>query len=211
MTTPKFAIDFVKIRANLVNTVAKYTGVQVIEEEPEAPDAPRPNKPYISLKITSPALKQGDDSTRNVTDSDGNLTTQVVRGGQRQMNVQFDAYGNSHEEAYNYMALIQSSLELETMQADLRVAGIAVWLNGNVVDMSALLNTGYEGRAMMEVQFGIAANTIEDVGAIDTAQTSGTITTDTGQQITMTPTGDLGDLRLPDGTLIVTEKGQPII
>lgn len=94
------------------------------------------------------------------------------------MTVSFQCYGNSHEEAYNYMSLWQTSLDLQNIQEILRSAGIAVWTIGTVADLSSLLNTGYEGRANMDCTFGLAFNLESDLGAIETVPVQGTITTD---------------------------------
>lgn len=173
-------LDFNAIRKALVDEVQKVTQVTCILLEPETQNVPRPPKPYFGLKFITPAAKFGDDSAQAVPDINGNPTTVWNYGGQRKMSVEFNCFGNSHEEAYNYMCLWQSALELETVQADLRTAQIAVWLNGNVADLSALLNTGFEGRAQMDVQFGIAANMTADLGEIDTAIVTGSILTDQG-------------------------------
>ena len=82
------------------------------------------------------------------------------------MTVSFDAYAESHEDAYNLLSLWQTALDEENTQALLREAGIAVWTIGTVADLSALLNTGYEGRAHMDCQMGIAMNLQSDLGEI---------------------------------------------
>ena len=96
------------------------------------------------------------------------------------MSVSFHVYALDKDQAYNYMALWQACLDQFTTQEWLRRAGIAVWLIGNVADLSQLLNTGYEGRTQMDVQFGIASNLTEDLGAIEKVAVTGTIQTDTG-------------------------------
>lgn len=177
-TVPNMPLNFDALRKALVEEIQRVTAVTCIVAEPETQNVPRPPKPYFTLKMVSPAIKQGDDSASNLGGTVWN------RGGQRKMVVDFNCYGCSHEQAYNYAALWQSSLELETVQARLRKAGIAVWLNGSVQDLSALLNSGFEGRALLEVAFGVAANLTEDLGAIQTINVSGDVTTD--QDITET-------------------------
>jgi hypothetical protein len=167
----KLPLDFDKIRAALVRECQRVTGLTCILEEPETQNAPRPAKPYFSFKMVSPAIKSGDDSAEQV-----GVSTTWNRGGQRKLVADFNAYGCSHEDAYNYMALWQSALELETVQANLRASGVAVWLNGSVRDLSQLLVTGFEGRAQMEVNFGIAANLTEDLSAIETVNVTGDVT-----------------------------------
>lgn len=177
MPLPKLPIDFNAIRKALSNEVQRVTGLTCILEEPETQNAPRPPKPYFSFKLVGPAIKSGDDSS----DVIGTTTTVWNVGGQRKVMVDFNTYGCSHEDAYGYMALWQSALETETTQGKLRTAGIAVWLNGSVQDISQLLNTAYEGRAHMEVAFGVAANIEDERGAIENVTTTGTVTTDQGE------------------------------
>lgn len=178
MSIPRFPINYDALRKALVDEVQRITHLLCIVAEPEVPNSPRPPRPYLTLKMISPAIKQGDDSAENVADDMGASTEVWNRGGQRKLVVDFNCYGKSHEQAYDYLSLWQSSLDLETVQTNLRKAGIAVWLASNVADLSALLNTGYEGRATLQVEFGIASNLTEDLGSIETINVDGVTTSD---------------------------------
>ena len=147
----------------------------VAYEEPETQNVPRPDVPYMTFKFTTPGAKSGDDTKSWVLDSRGNPTTVVNSGGVRKMTVDFNSYADSHENAYNIMATWQTALDLEDIQAILRAAGVAVWIIGDVADLSKLLDSGYEGRAHMTCTFGIAMNLQSDLGEIDTVQVSGTV------------------------------------
>lgn len=171
----KLALDYNPIRIALVREVRKVTGLECILEEGTTQNYPRPPLPYFSFKITTPGARYGDDSSQY--DSTGTIFSS---GGQRKMSVSFHCYTKEHEDAYNFMTLWQTSLDLRTVQEDLRRTGIAVWIIGTVADLSQLLNTGYEARAQMDVQFGVAANLTEDLGEIDSAQIHGDIDTDQG-------------------------------
>lgn len=183
-TTYKLTPDFNQIRATIAREIVKVTGLssnQVVLEEPEQINAPRPQKPYFGFKITTPGARYGDDSKTNVLDNMGNPTEVWNSGGPRKMTIDFHCFGKSHEEAYNLMCLWQSALDLEDIQSDLRSAGIAVWIIGTVADLSALLNTGYEGRAHMDCQFGLAFNIQSNLGEIDSGAVEGTVNFDGGQ------------------------------
>jgi hypothetical protein len=169
---PTFPIDYSAIRQAFAAEIKAVTGLIAIIEEPVTQNAPRPCLPYFSFKLTTPGAKSGDDSTFYAGDG---ATTLFGKGGNRKMSVSFNCYAATQEEAYDYMALWQGSLELPNVQAVLRESGIAVWLIGTVADLSALLNTGYEGRSHMDVQFGIASNLVEDDGAIEHADITGTV------------------------------------
>ena len=172
-----YSLNFHVIRKALYDAVKTATGLETILEEPTLQGAPRPAKPYMSFKIIVPAYKTGDDDSRYSTG------TKFNRGGQRRMTVSFHSYAVEQEDAYNYMGLLQSSFETLSIQEILRKKGIAVWVIGTVADFTQLLNTGYEARAQMDVQFGIAANVSEDLGEIDTVEIEGRITTDSGDEI----------------------------
>lgn len=174
-------IDYDAIRKAIIREMEAITEMVVIEEEPETQDAPRPEVPYMSMKIIVPGAKFGDDSqVAHKTDDTHYSDTLVDIGGQRRMTVSFHAYGKSHEQAYGIMSLWQTSLDLKAVQEALRKAGIAVWTIGNVADNSQLLNTGYEGRAQMDCTFGIASNLsgVPGTGVIERVTGTGTVTTD---------------------------------
>ena len=164
-----FPIDFNAIRIALVNEIKVVTGLTCIVEEATYQNAPRPNLPYFGMKIITPSVKVGDDTKYNIS---GDIWGS---GGQRKMVVSFDCYAMEQETAYNYMSLWQTALDLENIQFDLRKAGIAVWLMETVADLSLLLNTGYEGRAHMDVTFGIAMNLSSNLSEIDSVQVIGDV------------------------------------
>jgi len=180
MITPKLPVDYNLIRKVICNQVQISTGILCVLEEPETAYDRRPTLPYFSFKITTPSVKQGDDSKQNVKDAQGNATSIWNSGGQRKMMVDFNCYAHTHEEAFNYMGLWQTTLDLEDIQQNLRDYGIAVWIIGTIADLSKLLNTGYEGRAHLDCSFGIAMNLQSDLGYMDQGTVEGVIASDSG-------------------------------
>lgn len=168
-------VDYEAIRILISREITRNTGVEGILEEPETQDAPRPGLPYFSFKFTSPGIKSGDDDKRNILDGDGNPTNRWVSGGVRKMAISFHCYAKSHEEAYNYMGLWQAALDSEPVQENLRRGGVAVWVIGNVADLSQLLNTGYEGRSQLDCSFGVASNYVSDLGSMESVEVQGSI------------------------------------
>lgn len=164
--------NFNDVRKALVNEVTSVTGKICILEEAQYQNAPRPDLPYFSMKMTTLADKNADDSYQWLDGTTWNV------GGQRKMMIDFNAYANSQEEAYNLMCLWQIALEARPVQEDLRISGISVQLIGSVTDLSMLLNSGYEGRSHLDVQFGLAFNMTVDLGTIERTGISGTIDTD---------------------------------
>jgi hypothetical protein len=173
-------VDYNLIRKLFANQITAVTGLLAILEEPEGPVDKRPPLPYFSYKIMNPGMKSGDDSKAPVPDTSTQPPTPTSiwnSGGVRKMMVDFNVYATSHEEAFNYMMTWQTALDLEDVQAALRLLGVAVWVIGNVADLSKLLNTGYEGRAHLDCSFGIAANLQSDLGSIDSVTVTGTVST----------------------------------
>lgn len=179
--TQGLAIDFNLIRIAMVRCMQgvlpkqKNQPIPIAYAEPETQNVNRPDLPYFTFKFTTPAAKNGDDTKSWVLDDSGNPTSVVNSGGVRKMTVDFDCYGTSHEEAYNLMGTWQTALDLEDIQAVLRLSGIAVWIIGGIADLSSLLNTAYEGRAHMTCEFGIAMNLQSDLGEMDSVGVTGTI------------------------------------
>jgi hypothetical protein len=197
MANQTLAVDFNKIRIAFARcmqgVLPKLPDVTqpmtVALAEPETQNTPQPKLPYFTFKFTTPGAKSGDDTKSWVLDNMGNPTTIVNSGGVRKMTIDFDSYAQSHEDAYNFMAIWQTALDLEDIQAILRQTGIAVWIIGNVADLSALLNTGYEGRAHMTCTFGIAMNLQSDLGEMDHVQVSGTVKESPGGSEIAVPQG----------------------
>lgn len=171
---PTLPIDFEFIRVALNREVTKVVGDICIEAEPTTQDAERPKLPYFWMKITTPAARYGDDAVSYVSGTQFNV------GGNRKMTVSFNCAGNSHTDAYNMMGKWHAAIGSPAIRNELRASGIAVWQVGPVADLSQLLNTGYEGRAQMDVQFGIASNLTQDLGAIESAEVTGTVDTQAG-------------------------------
>lgn len=188
MPLKQVPIDYNDLRKSLIREVAKVTGLDnnhVLWWQPETQDVPRPSRPYVSVGIPTPSSKFGDDNK----DYDSE-TGQWNSGGVRRMTVAFEAYGSSHEEAYNYAAVLQTALDMADIQADLRAAGMAVWTIGGIADLSQLLNTGYEGRARLEVQMGISMNLQSDLGYMKTVNVTGEV--DTGDEAVSVTTQVVG-------------------
>ena len=149
-------IDFNALRVAIVAAVAQVTGLtdnSIIMSEPEQPNAPRPPLPYVTLKFSSPLVAPKGMPAWNVDDQ-GTYSQRT----QRSFTVSFNTYGPSHEAAYTLMATIQAGFDMMPVQQGLSAAGIAVWTLGAILDLSVLLNTGYEGRAQMDITYGVAAN-----------------------------------------------------
>lgn len=171
---PVYPIDHDAIRIALVAMVGWVTGLDsqhVVMAEPEVSGAPRPCKPYVSLKCTDPSIKYGRDSVM----LPGEGETLTTYGGQRGVSFSFNFYGRSHEEANSLAGLLQAALGTAPVYELLRSKGIGVLDPGPVRDLSEMMNTGWEGRSQMDCLFGVASNLRVDLGHIEQAPFAGTI------------------------------------
>lgn len=190
MSAQKRPLDFTAFRALLATTVGNVTGRPCILAEQKGQGGqplPRPELPYLTLKLTTPAAKDGDDSRQyeDVPPVDDDPVTQVkvTTGGIRRMSVSFQSFAVEQEDAYGIMCLLQSALEQLGVQQTLRRGGVAVWVIGAVADLTQVLNTGYEARAQMDVQFGVAANVTETVDVVQSVAVDGTVKTQGGTTV----------------------------
>src|SRR6185503_13551988 len=106
----------------------------------------------------------------------GQQTYYYQAQGPRGMDVLFTAFADTHETALGMMATWQSLLGTARVREQLRASGIASWTMANVEDKSALLDTGYQGRAAMTVTFGVVACIASEPstqGVVDTATIQG--------------------------------------
>jgi hypothetical protein len=176
MATSTQPIDYAAIRVGLVRAIQWATPLDqdhVIMSEPEVANAPRPSLPYMTLKIITSAIRFGDDVAAHVSEL-GETSTVYNYGGQREMVVSFNVYGRTHEEAYGLAALWQARLDQIPTQTLLRQSGLAVWLIGEVRDLSMLLATGFEGRAQLDCRMGLASNLTADLGRMEEFDIQGT-------------------------------------
>ena len=196
MPTPLFPIDYNAVRVALVRAVELVTQLDqnhVVTSEPEEADAPRPSNPYATIKILSPGIRYGWDWLEDLGNGSYNLS------GPRGILVSFNLYGRSHEEAYNYAALLSSAFRSEDVAGYLAQAGLSVWNIGAVTDISELLNTGYEGRANITCTFGTTSVYAQSPGYVQTVVVDGSVFLDNGLVLKITLDGVPGVAGLPVG------------
>lgn len=150
---------------------SEFPNIQVIIEKP---NVPRPPLPYFSILLTTPIQKVGSrDSREHVND-----TTWTI-GGQRRFTLSVRSYvspkGKGFFNAQNNLVQLQDSLEDENRRNELTIAGLAVWFSSDILDITELLETGYEPRAQFDIEFGIASNREADLGAIEKVKITGTL------------------------------------
>ena len=164
-------IDFNVVRTNLYNwAIANLpAGMPVIWLYP---NAPRPAVDYVSLYIST-VTQVGWDWTQDPLDNTG-VSSMV---GDREFIVQAQAYGG---DPVTVLQNLRTSLQKQTVLDSLRVNGI-VFFNWNPInDVTELVDSRFEQRASMDINFRIADVYTDNLGVISTVVL---------QEIIMNPSG----------------------
>lgn len=148
-----------------------YTTQTIIVDRP---NTRRPQKPYISINVSTPIQKLGHtDPTQHVNDSNFNI------GGQRSFVMSVKAYVDKNQQdffdAQDLLLQLQDALEDPIKRETLDQAGLAPWEVGDILDVTELVETGYEPRAQIDITMGIVSNREADFGAIETVEITPTI------------------------------------
>lgn len=160
-------IDYAALRQTLsqmVQTATGLSGNQVIMAEPEGVYAPLPPYPFVTFHLTMISDVTGDDVLRCGPDGqwymERDCTALCV----------IETFGRSHDEAYGLSALVHAAIYAQPTQEVLIGANVSLRGIGPVADLSALLETGFEGRTRFELTLGLTASlpvglqSIEGVG-----------------------------------------------
>jgi len=139
------------------------TGVSLIWEDQSAP---RPGKPYVSLNFLSPSQRIGFEEQR----IDGSVFTLV---GQRRFVLSVNAFGENRMENEDALdaadllePLVQGLYREDTIQK-LCEFGLASINEGEIRDLTALLESRYESRSQVDLTFHRTVSQSEDLGTIE--------------------------------------------
>lgn len=173
-------IDYAACRRALVTAIALATGLpngRILREEAQGPDQPVPPLPYVAFMFRLAGMRTGfRDNIRPVPGSD----TAYYFSGHRGIAVDVTFFGREQEEAYGMAQVMSMALETPPVRDALRAAGLSTWSIGDVTDVSALLGTGFEGRALLEFQMWLNARLEVDLGRIEIVPVDGLLVADDG-------------------------------
>ena len=132
---------------------------------------PRPEKPYISLKLLAGPSPLGsfDDFRRDET-----TQNRFVISGMRQYTLNIQVFGPDSLAIVDQVQTLMDSPNIFPLLRNDDV-DLAVVERGGVDDISELLDTGYEARVSMDVVFNAAVNVVVDPGTIESVEWSGEI------------------------------------
>jgi hypothetical protein len=139
-------------------------------------NAPQENNPVVMARIAGPLLPLGamDSVAMNYDPSrpEGQEIELRVMG-HREMTVYVQAYTDEPNGSSAAMALLsnaQIALALPTVRDGLRQAGLAPFDTGRVMNLSALDEMKFEGRASLDVRFYVADTASEFTTWIETVE-----------------------------------------
>ena len=128
-------------------------------------NAPRPAKPYVSLRIASRKTDEHDEYGPVTADG-----TQVVVANS-EITLEVQAYGDGAQAA---LEAVRAKLGLQTVVQSTAALGIAVRSRGQVMNVTQLLDaSSFEDRAVLEVVIGYRENVTDTVGLIQSITGTG--------------------------------------
>lgn len=170
-TKEKAIFDFIVAATGFATTKVIWDKQSVVESR----RAVKPALPYITLNISAGPSSQGQAELRYKSLDIFDIPFR--RGFTLTVNV----FANTGW--LDYAHDIAQAKDLESKRAILRVAGVSLLDYGDILDISELLDTKYEGRATIDL-FMADCVTVEDIqGEIETVEMSGTVGSLTTDQI----------------------------
>lgn len=139
--------------------------------------AQRPaGKPFFTLHITNDVTSEPFPELRIESDDETSTITHLVN---RVLSVRVSAYGQGMYGDFSARAqltILQMGLGAQECKSILEHAGLALIDRGSIQHLPVLLDTAYESRAVVELQFGLRDFVRETVANVATVETEGTYT-----------------------------------
>lgn len=153
-------------------------------------DGTRPAAPYVTLDLTSFSVI-GIDGTRHDYDAEADPGAEITlkHGGMREFGLAVVVFYGTLGAA-GAMALaetIRTSLSKVSVREVLDAANVSIFDFGRVLNLTQVVNTVYEGRAVFELRGYTTQEVTETIGYIQSAEIEGTIST-----VTTVETVDIG-------------------
>jgi len=128
-------------------------------------NGPRPDKPYLTMKITGPNRVTTTDP--KVYDEDEEKFKFVAH---RRYNISFQSYGLDHTDVLDEIILGTMDPEFRSL---LRECDIGVEIRGNITDITGLVSTAWEKRGSLDISFLTSKIKLTNIGPIESAEIDG--------------------------------------
>lgn len=168
------------IEANTSNAIGPDK--VIFAEEVTGSQGPRPKKPFITIKLISgPTSKPSFDNLRFKEEKVAPESPIWEIGGQRQRVVSLQAFGVDSEDE---LASIQNHLDApEAVEFFKTEVDVAIVNKGTILDISEIIEAGFERRHSLDITFNHASNVESKAGAIEKTSISGKIVDVDGSEI----------------------------
>ncbi len=172
-------------RFNEINTVI----LEWLKEQADFPvvmaesSDPRPDETHLSFKMLTNLIKLGAKDERIINKTTGKVTLRA----HRQFTVAIEAIGNPvgpDEDlddlirATDILHAVHISLDQITVRDKFNAADLAIINEGTVTDISQLLETETEPRALLEIVLAARFDITDNPGYFDTVELTGDFDTD---------------------------------
>jgi len=128
-------------------------------------DGPRPQKPYVTLKITGPNRVTITDPRRYNSDAD-----KFRFEGHRRYNLSLQSYGVDHTDVLDEIILGTQDPDLKQVLKD---CDIGVEIRGNVTDITSLVSTAWEKRGSLDISFLASKIKLTNIEPVESAEIDG--------------------------------------
>jgi hypothetical protein len=141
-------------------------------------DGVRPGLPYLTLSLT-PLATLGIDGTRHTYDP-GAATGQEItlaHGGPREFGLTVTAFGPTlgTSSAVALLEATKSALNKVAIREALEAANVSIFDFGPILDLSAVEDAAFEGRAVMDLRGYTTQEITEQLGYIGSVETTAVI------------------------------------
>lgn len=130
-------------------------------------DGPRPDKPYLTLKLTGPFRVTTTDP--RTFDSDSNT---FKFAGYRRFNLSIQSYGLENLDVLDEIILGTQDPEYKSILKD---CDIGIESRGNVTDITSLISTKWEKRGSLDISFITSKIKLTNIGLIESAEIDGEV------------------------------------
>lgn len=138
----------------------------------------RPAAPYVTLNL-SPMQTLGIDGTRHTYDSGGVAGSEITlsHGGMREFGLTLTAFGDGLGDgaAVAILETVRSALNKLSIREALEAANISFFDFGSVLDLTQVVDAGFEGRATVQFRGYTTQEVTETLGYIQTVEVEAVI------------------------------------
>lgn len=186
-------IDYAATRRALVRAMVRTMGLpstKILREQGQGPIQPRPALPFATFKYSRTSIRNGRDALVAVPSAGDTMWNYV---GERGIGIEIQTFGRDQDEAYGLAMAFQMGIATEPATDILSAGGLCLWSIGDVTDITALMNTGFEGRAMVECEMWLGVSQLVDLGAMETVDVEGNLQDDGRKSLHISVHAQLAD------------------